>query len=111
MTDTPITPVFFTVAEAKSVLRIGRSKLYELMAAGEIRPSKLHGKTLIAVLHDMHQVSRHFPQAMLLAREVIAWGATETVVTEANLNRARGLPTAPNPDARECHRRTPEHAE
>ena len=48
MTDTPITPVFFTVAEAKAVLRCGRSKLYELMAAGEIRPSKLHGKTLIA---------------------------------------------------------------
>ena len=76
-----------------------------------LREWQAEGKTLIAVLHDMHQVSRHFPQAMLLAREVIAWGATETVVTEANLNRARGLPTAPNPDARECHRPTPEHAE
>ena len=74
-----------------------------------LREWQAEGKTLIAVLHDMHQVSRHFPQAMLLARDVIAWGATDAVVTEANLNRARGLPTAPNPDARECHRTTPEH--
>ena len=67
------------------------------------------GKTLIAVLHDMHQVSRHFPTTMLLAREVIAWGPTDSVVTQANLNRAHGLPTAPDPGARECHRPTPEH--
>ena len=74
-----------------------------------LREWQAEGKTLIAVLHDMHHVSRHFPQAMLLARDVIAWGATDAVVTETNLNRARGLPTAPNPDARECHRPTPEH--
>lgn len=59
---------------------------------------------------DMHQVSRHFPQAMLLAREVDVRGATETVVTEANLNGTwptdgtePGCPRMPPP--------TPEHAE
>ena len=74
-----------------------------------LREWQAEGKTLIAVLHDMHQVSRHFPTTMLLAREVIAWGPTDSVVTQANLDRAHGLPTAPDPGARECHRPIPEH--
>ncbi|MGL4204552.1 MAG: zinc ABC transporter ATP-binding protein AztA [Aeromonadaceae bacterium] len=71
---------------------------------GVLREWQAAGKTVLAVLHDMTQVSRHFPQSLLLAREVIAWGPTSEVVTEANLNRARRLPIAPDPQAAECHR-------
>ena len=74
-----------------------------------LRDWQSEGKTILAVLHDMNQVSRHFPTTLLLAREVIAWGPTDSVVTQANLDRAHGLPTAPDPGARECHRPTPEH--
>jgi zinc/manganese transport system ATP-binding protein len=33
-------------------------------------------------------VRNHFPQCLLLAREVIAWGDTHDVLTENNLQRA-----------------------
>ncbi|MFE1600641.1 metal ABC transporter ATP-binding protein [Methylobacterium sp. ID0610] len=49
------------------------------------------GRTVIAVLHDLDQVRRHFPTTLLLAREAVAWGDTETVLTPANLRRARQL--------------------
>ena len=85
-------------------------KTFMLRCAGALlQELQAEGKTLIALLRDMHQVSRHFPTTLLLAREVIAWGPTDSVVTQANLNRAHGLPTAPDPGARECHRPTPEH--
>ena len=44
---------------------------------------------MIAVLHDLDMVRRYFPQTLLLAREAIAWGASETVLTSDNLTRAR----------------------
>jgi zinc/manganese transport system ATP-binding protein len=47
------------------------------------------GRTVIAVLHDLEQVRAHFPQTLLLAREPVAWGATQEVLTPANLDRAR----------------------
>lgn len=46
------------------------------------------GKTVVAVLHDLAQVRAHFPLTLLLAREPVAWGATEDVLTEANWQRA-----------------------
>jgi zinc/manganese transport system ATP-binding protein len=49
------------------------------------------GRTVIAVLHELDQVQAHFPSCLLLAREPIAWGPTETVLTPANLRRARGV--------------------
>ena len=62
------------------------------------------GRPVLAVLHDLTQVSRHFPESLLLAREVIAWGETSRVVCEENLSRARRLPLAPDPQAITCHR-------
>ena len=52
-----------------------------------------HGekRTIIAVLHDFDQVRAHFPRALLLAREQIAWGATDEVLSPANLLRARAM--------------------
>ncbi len=47
------------------------------------------GRTVIAVLHDMDQVRGLFPDTLLIARDLIAWGPTATVLTPANLLRAR----------------------
>ncbi|MBP6019462.1 MAG: ABC transporter ATP-binding protein [Burkholderiaceae bacterium] len=49
------------------------------------------GRTLIAVLHDLDMVRAHFPQTLLLARQVVAWGPTEQVLTPENLHLARHL--------------------
>ncbi len=46
------------------------------------------GRTVIAVLHDIAQVRSHFPQTLLMAREVIAWGDTASVLTEDRLRQA-----------------------
>ena len=46
-------------------------------------------RTVIAVLHDMNMVLAHFPQTLLLAREVIAWGDSAQVLAPDNLARAR----------------------
>jgi len=43
---------------------------------------------VIAVLHDIAQVRSHFPQTLLMAREVIAWGDTASVLTEDRLRQA-----------------------
>jgi len=63
-----------------------------------------HGehRTVIAVLHDLDQVRRHFPDALLLARECIAWGPTGDVLTEANLHRARHMSESWDPQADYC---------
>ena len=59
-------------------------------------------RTVIAVLHDDAQVRQHFPQTLLLAREAVAWGATERVLTEPNLRRARAMAEAWDESAERC---------
>jgi zinc/manganese transport system ATP-binding protein len=49
------------------------------------------GRTVLAVLHDFDQVRAHFPQTLLIARELIGWGGTADVMSPANLNKARAL--------------------
>ncbi len=65
------------------------------------------GRTVIAVLHDDAQVMQHFPQTLLLARELVAWGHTREVLTAPNLQRARALAEAWDDQAEICH--TDEH--
>ena len=71
---------------------------------GLLRDWQAAGKTILAVLHDMQQVSHYFPQTLLLSREVIAWGETAGVVTRDNLERARHGRSAPDPEAPTCNR-------
>ena len=52
------------------------------------------GRTVIAVLHDIELVRRHFPDTLLLAREPIAWGRTAVSLKPDNLQRARAMPEA-----------------
>ena len=60
------------------------------------------GRTVIAVLHDMEQVRRHFPRTLLLAREAVAWGPTDAVLHEQSLRRARQMVEAWDEAAPAC---------
>ena len=52
------------------------------------------GRTVIAVVHDHAQIQRHFPQTLLLARDMIAWGDTATVMTAEHLRQAKAMAEA-----------------
>ncbi len=60
------------------------------------------GRTVIVVVHDMALVRAVFPEALLLARQEIAWGPTAEVLTEDNLARARRFTEAWNENAPWC---------
>ncbi|MEM6825111.1 MAG: metal ABC transporter ATP-binding protein [Pseudomonadota bacterium] len=49
------------------------------------------GRTVIAVLHDFETVHAHFPETMMLARELVAHGPTSQVLTSENQFRARQM--------------------
>ena len=63
-----------------------------------------HGekRTVVAVLHDAHIVRGHFPEAILLARQTIAWGKTSDVMQPENLARARSMNEAWDDNAHWC---------
>jgi zinc/manganese transport system ATP-binding protein len=65
-----------------------------------------HGerRTIIAVLHDLDLVRAHFPDALLLAREPVAWGKTDEMLTAQNLLKARAMCEAFHDDAHVCTR-------
>ncbi len=65
------------------------------------------GRTVIAVLHDDELVRQYFPQTLLLARELVGWGATREVLTEPNLRRARAMAEAWDEAADLCSVDTP----
>ena len=44
--------------------------------------------TVVAVLHDYEQVRAYFPNTVLLAREKVAAGRTEAVLTDSHLQQA-----------------------
>jgi zinc/manganese transport system ATP-binding protein len=69
-----------------------------------VRWHRREGRTIIAVLHDFDQIRAHFPQALLLARELIAWGDTHRVLTSGNLLSARTMAESWNEDAPLCDR-------
>lgn len=52
------------------------------------------GKTVLAVLHDLQQVRAAFPRTLMLAREMVAWGDTDEVLTPDNLRRMHVMPDA-----------------
>jgi zinc/manganese transport system ATP-binding protein len=61
------------------------------------------GRTVIAVLHDYQQVRAYFPNTLLLAREVVAWGATDQVLVDENLKRAMDVAQHWHERAPVCH--------
>ena len=71
---------------------------------GLLRDWHQQGRTIITVLHDLALIRREFPESLLLARDVIAWGASDAVLTETNLQRARHMAEAHDPFAAACER-------
>jgi zinc/manganese transport system ATP-binding protein len=59
-------------------------------------------RTVLAALHDIDLVRANFPQALLLAREPVAWGATAEVLTAENLAKARHMCEAFDEYAEAC---------
>lgn len=59
-------------------------------------------RTVLAALHDLDLVKANFPQALLLAREPVAWGATAEVLTADNIVKARRMCEAFDDHAEAC---------
>src|SRR5262249_19012909 len=59
-------------------------------------------RTIVAVLHDLDQVRRDFPHALLLARELVDSGSTAKVLSAENLLRARAMAEAWDDAAAAC---------
>jgi zinc/manganese transport system ATP-binding protein len=59
-------------------------------------------RTVLAALHDLEVVKAHFPEALLLAREPVAWGATADVLTPENMLKARRMCEAFDEQAEAC---------
>lgn len=62
------------------------------------------GRTIICVLHDFEQIRAHFPQCLLLAREVIAWDAPAKALHPEKLMNARFFREDWNASAAICER-------
>jgi len=72
--------------------------------AGVIARWHREGRTIIAVLHDLAAVRAHFPRTLLLARDLVAHGATPSVLTAENLMQARQMCEACDGPAHTCGR-------
>lgn len=68
------------------------------------------GRTILAVLHDLERIRRFFPECLLLAREVIAYGPTPEVLTAERLARARAVTETFHENAPVCHRHPEQEA-
>ena len=67
-----------------------------------IRRWRSEQRTVIAVLHDLDQVRRDFPNSLLLARELVASGPTGGGLSAENLLRARAMAEAWDDHAAAC---------
>jgi len=59
-------------------------------------------RTVLAALHDIDLVRSNFPETLLLARELVAWGNTAEVLTPQNLLKARRMCEAFDEQAESC---------
>jgi zinc/manganese transport system ATP-binding protein len=59
-------------------------------------------RTVLAALHDVDLVKANFPETLLLAREPVAWGRTDDVLTADNLAKARRMCEAFDEEAAAC---------
>ena len=74
---------------------------------GVVRRWHGEGRTVIAVLHDTEAVRAHFPDTMMLARDLVAHGPTAKVLTAANQFRARQMCEACDGPPHDCGRHAP----
>ena len=69
-----------------------------------IRDWQAEGRMILAVLHDHSLVADQFPQVLLLARDVIAYGPAREVMTSEHLTAARTMSEAWDENAAFCER-------
>ena len=67
-----------------------------------IRRWRAERRTIVAVLHDLDQVRRDFPHALLLARALVDSGPTARVLSPENLLKARAMAEAWDGQAAAC---------
>jgi len=60
------------------------------------------GRTVAVVLHDYEMVKKHFPDTFMIARELVAHGSTEDVLTAENHFKARQMCEACNSIPHTC---------
>ena len=72
---------------------------------GVVRRWHGEGRTVLAVSHDLDTVRAHFPQTLMLARELVAHGPTAQVLTAENQFRARQMCEACTGPPHTCGRR------
>lgn len=68
------------------------------------------GRTVIAVLHDLDMVRQHFPQTLLIARELVSWGPTLQALSNIHLAQANQRSLAWQDTASWCEAPAVEHA-
>ena len=74
--------------------RISATQIEQLMQREQRdreQDSANHLMYVQGMLHDQAQVLGHFSHTLMIARELVAWGPTAEVFTEANWQRAQGL--------------------
>ncbi|PRD42294.1 ABC transporter [Phyllobacterium phragmitis] len=59
-------------------------------------------RTIMVVVHDLDLVRQHFPEALLLARQPVAWGEARKTLAPDNLLRARQFHEAWDENAPWC---------
>jgi zinc/manganese transport system ATP-binding protein len=59
-------------------------------------------RTVLAAMHDLDLVRANFPETLLLAREPVAWGPTNHVLTPENVLKARRMCEAFDENAEAC---------
>lgn len=67
-----------------------------------LRQWHAQGKTVLAVLHDFHQVREAFDDTLILARRPVAWGPTEQVLTDVHMRHLMTMPHAFDAQAPVC---------
>jgi len=82
----------FTAIDAKTA-----ADLFDL-----VRRWHAEERTVVAALHDLELVKANFPEVLLLAREPVAWGKANEVLTAENLLKARRMCEAFDETAAEC---------
>lgn len=68
------------------------------------------GRTILLVMHDLGMAESYCPDALLLAREMLAHGSARSVLQPENLQRARLLAESWQEEAPQCDRDLPPHA-
>lgn len=82
------------VQEAKYIFLdepfVGIDSVSEEIIMKTLRQLRKDGKTILIVHHDLSKVVAYFDQVLLLNKEVIAFGSTESTFTKENMQKTYG---------------------